>query len=142
MSASSVLELPAALSAPGAARAHVRRLLVEWELDALTDVVVLLVSELVTNAVLHAGSASALLVEAADGGVRITLSDASPVLPALRRSSGTATTGRGVRLLEDLAQEWGAEPSGSGKRVWCVVSASEDPWAALDADALLAGAEL
>ncbi|MCW2605482.1 MAG: putative sensor protein [Frankiales bacterium] len=138
----SLLELPAAPTAPGSARAHTRRLLAEWDLLDLTDTVVLLVSELVTNAVLHTGSASSLLVERDGEGVRITVSDASPVLPVQRHSSTTATTGRGVQLLQDLADSWGAQPVEGGKQVWCVVTGSQDPWAGLDADTLLAQAEL
>lgn len=142
MSTSSAYALPAEASAAGAARAHVRDWLTRTGLAELDDVVVLLASEVVTNAVLHAGSASSLLVERWGTGVRVTVTDASPVLPARRRRSGTATTGRGCQLLADLSDSWGAEPDGVGKRVWFVVSGARDPWAGIDADTLLEEAEL
>lgn len=119
-----------------------RELLSAWSLDDVSDAVVLLTSELVTNVLLHTADGGQLLVQREGGGVRVTVIDMSPVLPAQRRYSSTATTGRGCRLMNDLADEWGAEPQGSGKAVWFVISGAEDPWAAFDADALLADADL
>jgi anti-sigma regulatory factor (Ser/Thr protein kinase) len=142
VSESSLLELPAQAAAAGTARTHVRRVLLEWGLTELTDSVVLLVSEVVTNAILHAGSASSLCVERTDAGVRVSVTDSSPVMPAPRRRSSSAMTGRGCQLLNDLADSWGAEPYEGGKQVWFVVTNGRDAWAEFDADALLAEADL
>lgn len=137
MGRTSQVDLPAETRSAGRARAHVRETLTAWGLDAFTDTVVLLVSELVTNALLHASSGCDLRLEREGTGVRVTVSDRSPVLPSQRRRSSSATTGRGCQLLEDLADSWGAEPRDGGKDVWFVVSGDRDPWLAWGADALL-----
>lgn len=87
------------------------------------DSVKALVSELVTNVVLHAGTDAVIRVrEAGDGYVLIEVADGSPVLPMQRRVHGSSTTGRGLRLLKVLAADSGVEPDGAvapeGKRVW------------------------
>lgn len=136
------LQLPADPRAARTARAHVRTTLSAMSLLALCDTTLLLVTELVTNAVLHAGSASTLLIERAGTGIRVTVSDGSPVLPAQRRPSSTATTGRGCQLLSDLADDWGAQAHDGGKQVWFTLTGDRDPWAAFGADALLDSGEL
>ncbi len=79
----------------------------------------LLVSELATNAILHARSPVAILLQTNPTGVRVTVCDNNPVYPRVRRFSTEATTGRGVRLLESLANTWGVQPrSEGGKCVW------------------------
>lgn len=131
--------LPADPSAPAAARRLVRSALREWRLEALLDPVQLLTSELVTNALLHARSAPRLTVARTPDGVLVTVEDGSPSGPARRRHGAQATTGRGVALLEDLADEWGWERQPGGKAVWFRASARHDRWAALaDADGALA----
>ena len=132
-----VVLLPAEPRAAGAARAVVRDRLRAWDLEDLLDTVVLLTSELVTNVLVHTASAPALAVARTGEGVRVEVSDTSPVPPARRRHSPSATTGRGVKLLEDLADDWGCEVTGDGKVVWFTVTGLRDPWAAFSADALL-----
>ncbi len=130
------LLLPAGPQAARLARARVGRLLADWGLTRLCDTALLLTSELVTNVVLHTDGAPSLTVVRSGGGVRVTVSDGSPVQPVRRRHSSSATTGRGVALLDDLADEWGVDrhPDGPGKAVWFVVSGDRDPWAAYDLD--------
>ena len=135
MGADGLLELPASARAPGLARAHVRRLLEQWGLGRLGDEVLLLTSEVVTNVLVHTGTAAQLRVERVGAGVRVTVYDGSPVLPAVRRRSVSATTGRGCRLLSDLADSWTAEPHEGGKAVSFVVSGERDPWSEADPDA-------
>ncbi len=86
---------------------------------------VLVVSELVTNAVLHAeGPIVVEVVVSGEGtasgttAVRIVVSDASPVAPVLREYGDGAATGRGLGLIASLARQWGVETNGSGKAVW------------------------
>lgn len=97
------------------ARGLVTRTLREWDLEHLHDAAVLLVSEVVTNAVLHARTD--LAVEISRGGdvVRVTVSDRSPASPQRRRPGLQAGTGRGLGLLAVMATDWGTGPS-------------EDPW--------------
>ena len=86
--------------------------------DETTDVVELLVSELVTNAILHAGTDVTLRVSYDDGLLRVEVRDASTA-KARRRHYGTqATTGRGLALIHALATDWGAELDAQGKTVW------------------------
>jgi anti-sigma regulatory factor (Ser/Thr protein kinase) len=140
--AASSLELPATAQTVSVARRHVRLQLAAWDLETLTDTVVLLTSEVVTNMLIHTGGDGRLELTREGDGVRVTIIDTSPVLPSQRRHSTTATTGRGCRLLQDLSDAWGAEPRGAGKAVWFTASAGRDPWAELDAHALLSEADL
>lgn len=121
---------PTARSVPDARRA-VAAGLAQWGLQDLTETVTLLVSEVVTNAVLHARTEIAVTMGRADDGVRISVSDGSSLTPSMRRHSATATTGRGVHLLDRLADSWTAEPTDDGKTVSFTVSGGRDPWAAV-----------
>lgn len=119
-----VLSLPPRLEAATQARRHVRQHLVAWELDDLVDPVVLLTSELVTNALLHARPVITVSVRRDGAGVRVEVGDGSGVQPVHRRRSDTATTGRGVQLLDSVSDGWGCTALGEGKLVWFrVVSA-------------------
>ena len=132
-----VLSLPPRLEAATQARRHVQQKLVAWDLDELVDPVVLLTSEVVTNALLHAGTVITVSVRRDGAGVRVEVGDGSSVQPVQRRRSTTATTGRGVQLLESVSDGWGSTAAGEGKLVWFrVVSAqtwassfSVDGWA-------------
>ena len=102
------------------ARSLVARALAPW--PHLHDLAALLVTELATNAVLHARST--FLVEVAVGPrtVRIAVSDTSPVLPHRKRHGVEAGTGRGLGLVELLSTDSGCEPREHGpyrKTVWC-----------------------
>jgi anti-sigma regulatory factor (Ser/Thr protein kinase) len=119
---------------PTSARAC-RRFLVgaleQWGADEFADDAVLLLSELVTNAVLHAGTEIVVAVRlktAARGRVlRIEVRDGNPRLPAVRRYSMLSGTGRGLALVDGTARKWAAEalPSG-GKRVWFELAGAGD----------------
>jgi anti-sigma regulatory factor (Ser/Thr protein kinase) len=125
---SGTVPLPYGAAAPGAGRRLVRERLAGWGLDALVDPVLLLVSEAVTNAVLHTSGPVALGVDRRGSGVLVRVVDASAVLPARRRPSATATTGRGVALLDDLSDEWGAHRLEVGKVVWFLVTRADGAW--------------
>lgn len=101
------------------ARLFVERTLGEWGCDAFLDQSRLLVSELVTNAVLHARTDFELVVHMTPRGVRIEVADGSPAAPVVRRYEDEAMTGRGLALVEELAARWGVDeaPHG-GKVVW------------------------
>ncbi|WP_329202308.1 MULTISPECIES: ATP-binding protein [unclassified Streptomyces] len=87
--------------------------------------VLLLVSEVVTNACLHAGGPRELVLRHGPGGLRVEVSDDSPD-PPRRRPAGDRSRpgGHGLIVLARLARSWGAEPSGGafpGKTVWLEV---------------------
>jgi anti-sigma regulatory factor (Ser/Thr protein kinase) len=133
----SELRLPAATESVPVARRFARDELRASAADV--DTVVLLVSELVTNAVLHARSDVVLTVDDQGAIARVEVSDASPLPPRLRNFAAESATGRGMKLLDRLAQRWGAGPrEDGGKVVWFEVGApSEAAWKSY-ADTLLA----
>jgi anti-sigma regulatory factor (Ser/Thr protein kinase) len=96
-----------------------------WELEDLRPDAELLVSELVTNAVLHSHGDVALTLAVADGMLEVGVTDPGPGLPPQRRLEGsaggppwTAEGGRGLRLVERLSVEWGVVALAHGKQVW------------------------
>jgi anti-sigma regulatory factor (Ser/Thr protein kinase) len=91
-------------------------------------VAVLLVSELVTNAVRHAGSPLTVAVSIGRAAVRVEVRDRSPRLPALREQHKAEDEwGRGLVLVDALANRWGAERLPSGKRVWFELDLASPP---------------
>jgi anti-sigma regulatory factor (Ser/Thr protein kinase) len=112
---------PAEPGAVRTARAAVRGRLAAWQLDSLGDIAVLLVSELVTNALRHAtGPIGVRLVRPDDlGGVlRVEVSDPLPDLPRERAARPEDESGRGLQLVASSARRWGTRPGDSGKTVW------------------------
>jgi anti-sigma regulatory factor (Ser/Thr protein kinase) len=83
----------------------------------------LLVSELVTNAVLHARSEVELRLSNSADAVRVDVVDASTRPPVLRTRDDAAMTGRGLALVAELSAQWGVEETEGGKSVWFVVAA-------------------
>ena len=113
----STIELPPEPTSPGAARRFVTDCVASLD-RAPTEVAALLVSELVTNAVLHARTAMMVTVTTADGLVRVAVQDGSPALPTLRHYDRSASTGRGLQLVERLASRWGVDADDRSKTVW------------------------
>lgn len=134
----SALDLPPSTDSVPAARRFVREELRGTDVDV--DTALLLVSEVVTNAVLHARSSVRVVVEPDAALARIEVHDGSPVPPRRHSFSTLSATGRGLRLLEQLALGWGVEPGNDGKVVWFEVGPpSEDVWAtSFDVDGLMA----
>ncbi len=101
-----------------------------------------IVSELATNAVVHAATSFIVAVSVDDGLIRLSVTDERPFVAATkRRFSNETTTGRGLRLVETLSQSWGVEADATTKTVWCEIvrAASEgddDPAALHGADPL------
>ena len=101
----------------GRARRWLSRQLEEWGLEDLDYDASVVLSELVTNAVLHARTSIELKVTH-DQVFRIEVRDASDAMPSPRGPTASATTGRGLRLVAALATSWGYEPREAGKTVW------------------------
>ena len=91
------------------ARAEVLATLASVGLGDLADTATLLASELVTNAIVHARTPIVLDVFAGRGGVRVAVQDESSVLPSQRHYGETATTGRGMSLVEIMADRHGTQ---------------------------------
>lgn len=83
------------------------------------------VSELVTNAVIHAGTTVAVRIHLLDeGGVRIEVADSRSWPPVPRRLAPESVGGRGLVLVEALAGKWGVDPTPEGKVVWAEIDPS------------------
>jgi len=117
------LSLDPGADGASAARRQTRALLDQWGCDdALVDDTLLVVSELVANAVLHAGNAVSVALVLCQDRVRVEVADRSRVLPAPSSYDLDAHTGRGLTLVGALTERWGAESHDSGKLVWAEVS--------------------
>ncbi|UUN31561.1 ATP-binding protein [Streptomyces sp. FIT100] len=112
--------LPREPESAAAARRLVRVALVVWGLDDLADDGALIVSELVSNAVRHARRESIRLTIDRPGAVQVCIGvvDFSKVPPAPRTSGDEDEGGRGLALVNELADRWGTELLPWGKRVW------------------------
>ncbi|HWH32161.1 MAG TPA: SpoIIE family protein phosphatase [Egibacteraceae bacterium] len=115
--------LPPDASSVGKARAFLHETLAAWDVPVDIDDAKLLVSELVTNALVHAGTVVHLHVEAREDALRVAVGDEGPPdrevptggeLPDLRMAVG----GRGLAIVSVLAHRWGVDPLPDGKRVW------------------------
>jgi anti-sigma regulatory factor (Ser/Thr protein kinase) len=109
-----------------AARHFVGETLAEWGHADVADVAILLVSELVTNALLHARTDLVITVRRTVGRIRMEVQDGLTQLPGRKRYSPDSATGRGLLLVEELALAWGAEQLPDGKRVWCEIELAEE----------------
>jgi anti-sigma regulatory factor (Ser/Thr protein kinase) len=110
--------LAARREAPAQARALVATALADWRCDKLVDVAQLLVSELVTNVVLHAGGEAEVSIALHDRCLRIEVADSSPVMPTQRERDDGRVGGRGLPIIEVVGDRWGVEPRDGGKVVW------------------------
>jgi anti-sigma regulatory factor (Ser/Thr protein kinase) len=121
------LEADGPEAAPRAGRRHVRGACADWGVDDdLCDVVILLTSELVTNAARHAPPPIELHVELGPRGVMVSCTDSTATPPQQQRPDLETDGGRGIFLIEMLASAWGYELLGpqeepTHKRVWFLV---------------------
>jgi anti-sigma regulatory factor (Ser/Thr protein kinase) len=121
------LSLPPAPSSAGQARRFVRQLLEDAQHDEWTDAATLVVSELVTNSVLHGHSAIELVGRVTHDHVRLEVRDTNPALPSACSYDDHATTGRGLALIAAVSQAHGVDSLGdAGKVVWCCIGSGTD----------------
>ncbi|MGV9842270.1 SpoIIE family protein phosphatase [Streptomyces fungicidicus] len=105
--------------AVGHARRFTRRTLRSWGVTADVDAALLVVSELVTNALVHTEGQVRLDITLVNDRLRLAVADASPRTPAKPTSIGwEATGGRGILLVEAVSAAWGTLPVSGGKQVW------------------------
>ncbi|MFE4552363.1 MULTISPECIES: SpoIIE family protein phosphatase [unclassified Streptomyces] len=104
------------------ARQQVRELLHDWASEDQRDSAVLLVSEILTNVLVHTDHDALLVAEVTgDPGerrMRVEVTDAGDDLPHRRHPGELASSGRGLVLVEILAEAWGVDPRGQGKSIW------------------------
>jgi anti-sigma regulatory factor (Ser/Thr protein kinase) len=110
------IELAPGPSAPRAARATVRRMLPDAD-PRVVERAMLVVSELVTNAVMHADTEIVLDVSVDGNHVRVLVEDGDPRIPEALDDSGPHG-GFGLHIVERLADSWGIAPRDNGKAVW------------------------
>ena len=117
------LELDAVPDAVRKARRFTEGLLETWP-EPTRNVAILLVSELATNAVLHARTPFGLTISSSGPRVRVAVTDGSHSAPVLKDFGPDAVTGRGMRLVDTLSGRWGTEPHDEGKVVWFELEAA------------------
>jgi anti-sigma regulatory factor (Ser/Thr protein kinase) len=139
MTGTQEIVLPPRATSPREARRWVAQQLEDMGLQPFVEQAELLSTELVTNALLHAGTTIRVRVAREGQGVRIEVQDGSRVVPSRRLYSPTATTGRGTRLLDSLADEWGWETVPDGKVTWLRLENVRDAWGAFELDDVMNG---
>lgn len=137
-----MLTLLAVTESVPAARRFVVDALTDLDAASVSDDVVALVSELATNAVIHARTPYTIVVSRDGNTVRVGVHDLSAATPRRRTYGLDATTGRGMRLVASISSDWGVEVEDGGKVVWFEVQCDGgDPpvewYADVDIDALL-----
>lgn len=139
MSLSARVELPGVSSSVPTARHFVESLLTAWDSPDLAWTGALVVSELAANCALHARTPFSVRVEQQSAGrVRVEVADASPRVPQQRAYGLDATTGRGLRLVDQLSASWGVDTAPDGKTVWVELSDAARVDATANEEALLA----
>ncbi|MFI1991249.1 ATP-binding protein [Actinoplanes sp. NPDC020271] len=122
-----VVTLPPDPDAPSAARNLVSDACLAWGLARLLHPSRLVMSELVTNAVEHAGTPIRVVVTRRGPGLHLSVADGSPVMPRLIRPARPRPgrpldeRGRGLQTVHEIAELWGAMPTAAGKMVWATV---------------------
>ncbi|MFC7841400.1 ATP-binding protein [Streptomyces sp. NPDC001046] len=116
--------------------------------EPLAETLILLVSELVTNAVVHTGRPALLRLclppaVTDEATVRLEVADRSGRAPVPRCAGDEATGGRGLALVDGLADRWGWSVEAGGKRIWCEIdrcAAARDVARSCPAGAVVYGA--
>jgi anti-sigma regulatory factor (Ser/Thr protein kinase) len=99
-------------------RHRVEELLTVWGIRNGFDAIRLLVSELVVNVVRHVRRAGWVVIERQPDGVRVEVHDGSSAVPELRFPTADVEEGRGLQIVQSLADRWGVEYAGFRKCVW------------------------
>ncbi|MEV8452621.1 ATP-binding protein [Streptomyces sp. NPDC052095] len=114
----------------GASRAFVIDVLSEWDLHSLIDDIALCVSELTTNALLHGvppGREFCVDLRRNGDSVRLEVRDSGPGRPAIRHIDPDACSGRGLRIVNELADSFGVDDHAVGKTVWLTFKTPPPP---------------
>ncbi len=115
------LDLVDDLADVGRVRRDARRVLAGWDVgDDLGDDVLLLLSELATNALVHGHQPVQVRLRRSARNLVLEVHDSATFLPRRMRPSDDDEHGRGLQLVSLLAQRWGTRPTPRGKAVWCL----------------------
>ena len=114
-------EYPAKPESACQARTHADSLMKRW--NVVVDGLESVVTELVSNAVRHAGGELSFCLRYDDDTVTVEVSDPSSALPAVRSAMSLESSGRGLVIVENFAHHWGVRPGPSGKVVWAELEA-------------------
>ena len=114
-------ELPVSREAPALAREFLRGATCAEHHSEVLDDAVLMVSELVTNSVLHGGPPVVVAVDCTEDSLQVRVRDGSSELPAPRDAEQTDESGRGLALVAKMSDAWGVDPVEDGKNVWFVL---------------------
>jgi anti-sigma regulatory factor (Ser/Thr protein kinase) len=104
-------------------RAHLQL----WGIAVLADDASVIVTELLTNVHRHAGGNAVLLLQRSGGVLQIKVSDRSERLPAVTEPDWVSQSGRGIFLVDELADRWGIDRQCWGKIVWAELRAELSP---------------
>ncbi|MFF3725511.1 SpoIIE family protein phosphatase [Streptomyces erythrochromogenes] len=111
---------PGDAEAPALARHLIRAAVAAWGARDRADEIELAADELMTNALVHTDGGGHISMRITpQGRIRVEVEDSSSALPRRREADDWAVSGRGLMLVEQLADAWGVEPRGGGKCVWC-----------------------
>jgi anti-sigma regulatory factor (Ser/Thr protein kinase) len=111
------LRIPKGLAAPLLARAFLADLLHRWGCDQLEHRALLVVSEVVTNAVIHTDSTANLFARYDGGTLEVRVRDNDDALPTPRLVTPDDESGRGLPVVAAVADRWGVEPLAEGGKV-------------------------
>jgi anti-sigma regulatory factor (Ser/Thr protein kinase) len=116
-------------SAVSGARRFVSQVVMDWELPTVAHKAELVISELATNAVLHAGGDSfRVIVRRLDeAAVRVGVIDCSRMLPQLIAADADGDHGRGLAIVDTVSRGWGTDVCRWGKKVWAELEAEPEP---------------
>ena len=111
---------------PAEARRFVTDTLVAWSRTDLVDDAAVIITELATNAVLHARTGFTVTISCrVDGAIRVSVRDASLLPPRLRRPALFDGSGRGLALVAAIATGWGIDVLADGKVVWAQLPSAD-----------------
>jgi DNA-binding NarL/FixJ family response regulator len=125
LGASAEIALTRDTVSPSKARSFVASTLTGWRESGLVDTIELLVTELVTNVIVHTSAAPAVRVSLFPDRVHVEVVDTDPTPARARQALPSATSGRGLALVDALAVAWGSVEVDDGKVVWFDVSRAE-----------------
>ncbi len=118
------MDLAASPQSAHAARTFVAEVLSEWDDHSRVEAAALLVSELVTNAIVHGDGPIQLSVDRTGhhAVLRVEVADQGSGLPNAQTVATDALSGRGLAIVAAVADRWGIQPTPTGKRVWFELS--------------------
>ncbi len=117
------LQLDPGPESPRTARHFVAELLQAWDYTCIAESAALITSELASNSVRHTGQPYLVGLEDLGNGVRLSVEDHVAAPPVPRPAADDALDGRGMHIVEALADSWGTQLHGDGKIVWCTLAA-------------------